>query len=451
LIPQQGANFYVPFSSTSGTSNEQSPQITSPNLYATGANDLSQVATNASLAQAFGQQPASGFMSEPGIGYSHPPIERIRLGPFDLKAALSMNVVSDDNLRRGEMGQGKISDTSFGVTPAILLEYGAQEGQRGYASVVYAPTITRYFRHSDEDSDNQNVALNVQYPFQKLTLDFSEAYAQATGTNTDLNARTTQTSSVTTFGGSYDIDDKISIAGHVQELITSFSGGQAQGGGAQGQGDTTSSINSSLLYHLSQKLTLGPSFNVGVDKPEGVKQQTFEQGLLGLNYQPTEKVNLYAQGGAEFRQGIQNNQNNQGGQSGSSTNPIFSAGAGYAPFDSTTLALNANQSVYTSSANSAQTVVYTGVGVSATQRFMQRFFLNLNFNYSHNDTSAGTGGIATTSGTSQDTLAYRPSLSVAPTAWTSVAIYYQYLDNKSNATGGTYHDSQMGVAASIQF
>ena len=204
-----------------------------PALYTTGTNDLSQIATQAALTQAFSQQAPSGFYSEPGMDYSHGPIERIRLGPFDLKSAIVMNVVSDDNLGGGGQAGGKISDTSFGITPAMLLEYGTEEGQKGYASLVYAPTLTRFFHHSDENTDNQNVALNIQYPFQRLTLNFSETYAQVTGINTDLNSRTTQTSSLTTLGGSYDIDDKLTFASNVQELISSYSAGGGQGGGAR--------------------------------------------------------------------------------------------------------------------------------------------------------------------------------------------------------------------------
>jgi len=452
LLPQQGANAYLPFSSAAPTSYTQSPQITTPSLYTTGVNNVSQVATNAALTQAFSQQAASGIYSEQGMSYSYPPIEQIRLGPFDLKAAVAMNVVSDDNLRTGETGEGKVSDTSYGVTPAILLEYGMQEGQKGYASIVYSPTITRFFHQTDENSDDQNVALNVLYPFQKLTLNFSETYTQTTGINQDSNSRTTQTSSTTTFGANYDIDDKLSLASNVQEAISSFSGGQGgTQGGAQGEGDTTSSINTSLTYHLSDKMTLGPSVNLGVDKPQDAKQQTYEQALLGVTYQPTEKINLFAQAGSEFRQGDQDNSSNQTGGDGDSTSPVFSAGVGYAPFDSTKLSVSGNQSVYSSSINSGQTVVSTGVDFAATQRFFQRVFLTLNFSYSHNDGQSGTGGVSTTASSSQDTLTYRPSLSFAPTAWTSIALYYQYSDNESDTPGGTYYDNQMGISVSAQF
>src|ERR1019366_9590319 len=62
LLPQQGSNPYLPFSSSS--SNAQSPQLMTPVLYTTGTNDLSQVATNAALTQAFSEQATAGFLSE---------------------------------------------------------------------------------------------------------------------------------------------------------------------------------------------------------------------------------------------------------------------------------------------------------------------------------------------------------------------------------------------------
>ncbi|HEV3271493.1 MAG TPA: outer membrane beta-barrel protein [Candidatus Methylacidiphilales bacterium] len=449
LLPQQAANPYQPFSSS--TSNIQSPQLTAPSLYTTGVNDVSQIAVNNALVQAFSQQPASGFLSEQGASYSQPPIDRIRLGPFDLKATLLMNVVSDDNILAtggngtGTGSGGKISDTSFGLTPAVLLQYGTHEGEKGYASLVYAPTLTRYFEHSDLNSDNQNVAFNAVYPFQRLTLDLSETYAEVTGINQDLNARTTQNSSLTIFGGNYDIDDKLSFASHLQELITTFSGGQ---GGVQGQGDTITSLNSSFTYQITDKVKLTPGLNVGLEKPQNTAQQTFEQALVGVTYQPTEKINFFAQGGAEFRQYDSSDEAGETAPGKDVVNPIFSAGVGYTPFDSTTLTVSAYQDVYASSAESNESVVSTGVGVSATQRFFQRLYLNFNFNYAHNEGQADTGGA---SSGSQDTLVYRPSLSFAPTAWTSLAVYYQYLDNESNTQGASYHDNQLGVSASVQF
>ena len=463
LLPSQGGNPYSPFSPYA--TDYQSPQVTAPSLYNTGTTDLSQVGTNTALSQVFGNESAAGFLSEPDIGYSYPPIERIQLGPIDMKAAGIVTIVADDNLRPGDNGNGangtgtqsKQSDVSYNLTPALLFEHGNREGQRGYASLVYAPTISRYLHYSAQNSDNQNVALNLRYPFQRLSLDATETYAQVTGFNEDLNARTTETSNLATFGGSYDIDDKLQFTSHIQNVISSYSApgggnnGQATSVAGAGQGDTTSSINSSLAYHLSDKMSLVGSTNFGIDKPKGEKQQTFEQVLMGVNYQPTEKISMNAQAGAEFRQGIQNDFAGQGGQTGQETNPIFGAEIGYTPFDSTAISLSAAQGVHTSAADNQQTVVTTSVGVSATQRFFQRLFFNFTFGYTHSDNQSGTGNNAAFADSSQDVLSYRPSFAIAPTAWSSVAIYYQYLDNRSNIASEGYHDNQVGLSVSAQF
>jgi hypothetical protein len=443
LLPQQGSNPYSPLSS-SDTFN-QSSQLTTPGLNTTGGYDLSQIATNTALLEAFSQPLGYGNSSESGGDLSTGPIERIRLGPLNLKFSLTTTVVSDDNILGSNANSPKLSDTSFNLTPAILLEYGAHEGQKGYASLVYAPTLTRYFQHSDENSDNQNVAFNARYPFQKLTLDLAQTYTQVTGVNQDLNARTTQTSSVTSVGGNYEIDDKLTFTSHFKELITRFSQGQ-------GQGDTISSINSSLSYHLSEKMTLGPVFNVGLERPQGATKQTFEQAFLGLNYQVTEKISLAGQGGFEFR---------QYDAGGDNTNPVFGAVVAYTPFDATNLSVNVNQNVQASSADSQQTSVNTDVGFNATQRFVQKFYLGFSFDYSHTEYQDASGNPVQSNGNSnsssssfgstQDNLVYRPSLSYIPSQWLSVAVYYQYRDNESQGSGGGFHDNQLGLTVSAQF
>jgi hypothetical protein len=446
LLPYQGGNPNSPYSNSS--TYPQSSQLTAPTLYITGANDLSQISTNAALSQAFSQQQAleSSYM-EMGMDYEHAPIERIRIGPLDLKSALVLSVISDDNLRTGTgQNQSKIGDTYYNVTPAVLLQYGTHEGQRGYASLVYSPTIVRFLHQSSQDSDNQNVALNLQYPFQRLSLDLTETYTQTSGLNTDSDTRTTQTTNLASVGGSYEIDDKLYASSHVQETDSSYTGSSGQGP-AGGLGDQTTSVNNSISYRLAEKITLSPSVNVGWDRPQAAIKNRFEQVIMGLTYAPTQKLSLFGQGGAQFT---------HYDQAGDVTDPIFSAGIGYTPFDSTILTLSGSQSVHASTAEigqagALQSVVDTGVGVSLTQRIVQRFFLNLGFNYDHTDTQADGsnqgGGITF----SQDIFTYRSSLSYAPSLWSTVAIYYQYSSNESNSPGSTYHDNQMGITISAQF
>jgi hypothetical protein len=440
LIPSQGAN-----------GNAQAPQITTPGLFTTGSNDLSNIATINALSQAFSTQAASDFSEDTGANYSHPPIDRIRLGPVDLKAAISTNIVSDDNLQIQRQGSGKISDTFYTVTPAILLQYGQHEGQKGSVTLTYAPSIQRYLHHSEQDTDNQNVVVNAEYPFQRLTIMGSESYTQGTGLNEDTNTRTQQTTQVSTVGVGYEVDDKISVNVGFQEVDSTFSGGN-------GSNDDTSSIDTGLTYRASEKLTFGPSFNVGQERPQFGTKSNFEQALVGGTYQATQKISANIQGGVEFR---------QFDQSGDTADPIFAAGLGYTPFDSTSVALNASESQRSSDAFSNQTVLSTGVGISATQRFFQRIFLTLSVNYEHDDYRQSGSGTVTNNGNqpvfingnavsasasyTQDTIYYRPSLAYNPTAWSSIGLYYQYQDNRSSGQGFSYHDNQVGLSVSAQF
>jgi hypothetical protein len=476
LLPAQAANPYQPFSLTPTTLNAQAPQITSPSLYTTGTNDISQVSTNTALLNAFSTPSIPGFTSsEQEGGYSHPPIERILLGPIEMKAALVTNAVYDDNLF-GSNGQnsGNInqnnnnnneskSDLEYSATPAVLFTYGEQEGQRGYASLIYSPTIMRYVHNTSQNDVNQNVAFNAQYAFQRLTLNLSETYAQVTGINLDSNTRTTQTSNSVSFGGNYLIDPKLTLNVQLQYINTSFAdpgGGQQQNSNV-GNGGNTYSINTSLSYSYSDKLSFGPNFNFGVDKPQDNAQDTYEQVTMGVTYQPRPKFNFYLQGGVELRQydDSNNNNNNSGNNqsnSGDEVDPIFSAGVNYLPFDSTTLSLSASQTIHSSDTGSGQTATSTGISVSASQRFFQRLYLGFNFNYNHSDYNNGSTGPNDFNGTNfdastSDNYSYRTSLSINPTAWSTAALYYQYSDNESDNSSDSYHDNQIGLSLSAQF
>jgi hypothetical protein len=447
LLPQQPSN--PALQQNIATSNTQSSQITAPNLYATGAYDLTQIATTSALSQAYA--PAENSEALPTS-----PLNPLRLGPFDLKAGMSIAVVNDNNIFAGQGGNGigRDSDTTIAYTPSVLLQYGNHEGQRAYASIVYSPMLTRYSQFSAENSDDQNVAVNVQYPFQRLTLNLIDTYTQVTGVNQDLNARTTQISNIASFGGTYDINDKLTASANIQDVNTKFQG--------PGQTDDVNSINTNVSYHMTDKITLGPSFNAGLENPLGSVHQTYEQALFGATYLPTQKISLVGQAGVEFRQYT-------GG--GSTTNPLFSAGATYTPFDSTIITVNGSQTVSPSTADSNQTSVNSSAGITASQRIAQRFFLGFSFSYSHseyqneNGTTVQPGTVVPVNGTSpnnnrnqpivlgstQDNLVYRPSLTYVPAEWFTAALYYQYRDNISNSPQGGYHDNQFGLSISAQF
>ena len=125
-------------------------------------------------------------------------------------------------------------------------------------------------------------------------------------------------------------------------------------------------------------MSIGPSLNVGVDKPDGSNQETFEQALAGLTYQPTEKINLYVHGGVEIRQEAAERQlpvrRRQRFNRGLDESDLQCGGRLYPVRFDHALPQCLSIRLFLHRCSS-QNVTTTGVGVEATQRFFQRIFL----------------------------------------------------------------------------
>jgi hypothetical protein len=465
LTPYQGVNLFSNYSSPFNPA--QQSLLVAPQLYNTGAYDLSQIAASSALASAFTQSTAAEMFGQNMLSSEYAPIQRIRVGPVDIKTSLSASAVADDNVNATH--GNKRSDIIFTIAPAVLIQYGNHDGQRGYASLIYAPTFTRYFHESAQDTNNdETVALNLQYPFQRLTLGATEVLAQTTGIDLDSQARTTQTTQVSSIDASYSVDDRISANGNIAYSSSSFSSPGSSGGSgdarssAGGNNDTTVTGGIGLSYQLSDKISFGPSISYGEDSPSGGFEQDYEQGLIGINYRVTAKISLYGQAGIELRQ-------YGGSDGGGSTDPVFSGGVTYTPTENSSVSLSGARSVESSSANYAQNDTSTSVSLTLGQRFFQRFNVAVNLNYEETEYSSSQNAEVRTTptifvgtrsdepvvynpnGGGQTNYAIRPSLTYAPTEWTAVELYYQFREDDTQAKGESYTDNQTGLSLSVQF
>ncbi|MEJ0000662.1 MAG: hypothetical protein WDO13_16750 [Verrucomicrobiota bacterium] len=311
----------------------------------------------------------------------------------------------------------------------------------------------RYYHHSNNDADNQNVAVNLQYPFERLTLNATEAYSQVSGINSDSRVRTVETNNVASGGGSYQIDDKISASSHFIYTNTSYSnpGGDSQNSG--GINEQRSEIDNSANYQATEKLNFGPAFNIGFDKPVDNPQQTFEQALVGANYQMSEKLGFFGQAGVEFRQ------YNDGG--GDQTQSHFQLGRHLHADD--------HDRLHPQRVPGGRALQRRGRADRRQHRPVGRcqraalpgLLLSFTFFYTHTDYTdnasnvptidLASGVLANANNSSQDNLVYRPSITYIANEWVSFALYYQYQDSSSSTPGESYHDNQMGISVTGQF
>lgn len=415
-----------------------SPTLGTNPFYTPGQNDISQVATRSELNGAFLQGTnLSGINTTPLMTESESPIKPIRLGPFMLKTAISANAVNDDNILA--QSTNRQSDTIITTTPAFRLEYGELDGQKATASLTYAPSIIRFLNNGSQNTTDQFVDFSLSYPFNEWTFFLTQDYSLTTGTDIDVHNRVTQESFDTTIGANYQVDEKLSVNTSFSQVISDFVDGGAV---------STDSwvLDTSANFRATEKLTVGPEVLFGFDNPQGDDGQEYVQIMESLTYQPTVKITLYSQGGVEVRQF------NQGG--GADINPIFRTGISYSPFESgcTTLDLAGFQTVRTSTLSSDQNVIDLGVGLTFRQRFFQRVYLTLNASYSHADyqTDGNSSSTPSSSPSNEDDLVLRSSLSVNPTEWSSLNLYYQYQDTTSSQANNSFQDHQAGVSVTVQ-
>ena len=187
-----------------------------------------------------------------------------------------------------------------------------------------------------------------------------------TGGNTDVNTYGTSA----TF--SYDLTGKTSIGGGIHYSTNGY--------GSNLIGSETIAGSLSLNYNYRQKLTFGFGGSVGynsVDSPS--RDQSYEQIHVHLNYEVSDKLDMTASGGIEFREFSGSS------SAGTQIKPVYELELNYQPFDGTTLALRGSLRTENSAVLGGQDYYHTSIGISARQRLLQRIYLALAFGYEHSN------------------------------------------------------------------
>jgi hypothetical protein len=184
---------------------------------------------------------------------------------------------------------------------------------------------------------------------------------------------------------------------------------------------------------------LGLGFGLGYAEASGGPEQYFEQLNGRVRYNPTSKISLSASAGVEFRQV-------DGGDD--QENGIFGVGIAYAPFDGTTISLDAHRSVNPSSVAENANYVSTGVSVLLRQRILHRFFTSVSTGYENTEYQTIAGG----EDFSRNDNYYfiRPSVEFQVHQRVSVAVFYEHRKNESGE-GFEFANNRAGVSVGVSF
>ena len=362
------------------------------------------------------------------------------------------------------------SDLYFTIQPTVSLGLGggvAASGSDNYIRLNYSPQVLLYVDHSELDTVQHFFALTGAYHFPRITLTGSlgveildstdvgnpHPFNDSSGAtnlgnvqpgdpidnnpvssvNLDTGQRTRENLYTAALDANYYVSDKVSY-----DLSGQFSDSDY----ATLLSSITLSGSGFFNYSPTGKTTLGLGVTAGyvfADRP--TPNQSFEQGNLRLSYAPSPKLLVAGQLGLELRQST--------AQKNSEVTPIFDLNVSYTPFDGTSITLEGNRQVLTSAVLGGEDYTLTGLTISASQRFFQRFYFRLSVGYTNTDYRAETNGAE--AARSDDYFFIQPGLDFSVRDNLTIGGFYSYRASTSTESNRNFTDDQVGGRFSLLF
>jgi hypothetical protein len=359
-------------------------------------------------------------------------------GPFDwldsrlpIHFTLDFTSYYDDNIFISPV---KTDDYVFHISPGVTYSFGEEGESDNYLALKYVPTVIEYYTNSQQDAVNQNADMLYEHNFKKLKLSLEQNYAHTN--DTSIQAGTIVVGSVydTIARASYDYSDKLSIQADFDQSLSyypnpGYNNIYEWSGGAY------------FLYQITPKISLGVGPRAGYVAVPTQPGQTWEQGLVHLTYNVTEKISLNASAGGEVRQFDTSIPDQVTG--------VFNLGAYWTPFQDTSLNIGGYRKNDPSYSIGGSNFTATGVTAGIRQTFLENFAIGVNGGYENDDYTAAS--LSVTGARSDDYYYIHPYFQWNPERFFSLTAFYQYSANDSNLKSVTFNDNQVGTSLTFRY
>lgn len=357
----------------------------------------------------------------------------LRYGDFDVRPTAKAGVMYDDNIFLESSGEE--DDILWVITPGVLLGSGDYQAmQENFILVTYEPDFIIFTDNSDENAIDHDAQFLIQRRPGKWRLNLGQTFQKFTGADVDLGERADETVFVTRAGAEYELSPKTSFELGAMQRFDDFKGSGLDGYNQwEGQGW--------FDYWLTPKVRVGAGLTGGYVDVKGAANQTYEQPLLRVRYTLTDKVDLHASGGIEFRQ--------FDGDGDDHEEPVGSLGVTYKPFENTRLGLDAYHRSQNSVRLNGQNYRATGARAAINHDLFVKYHLFLAGGYEFlNYYSTEEGVLAPRE---DDYLFLRTAASWDVTERMNLGIFYQFQDDDSNDSNFSWTDNQVGLTFAFRF
>jgi hypothetical protein len=319
------------------------------------------------------------------------------------------------------------SDTVIQLAGGFTFELGDYRAKaNNYLTLKYLATGYIYTGRSELNGVDQQVYLQSQYRFDRLTVQGNVSFSYLDGPDRLAGTFTTSYLIDSLLRFLYDYSDKTQLHAEFEQLSDIY----------------PSQINSfEFIGRLGADYAITPKIKIGVEGVVGDLQaqeagsSIYGQWRFRVAYKATEKLSFLASGGVEVR--------GYNDRDLIKVTPVFDLSANWSPLVGTSLSLTAFRKVFASPVETGQVFTATGVQANITQAFFQRFNAGIFAGY-ENDQYNVSGANASNINRSDDYVYLRPNITCTIGGWCNIVLYYQFSRNSSSLNGASFNDHRVG-------
>jgi len=318
-------------------------------------------------------------------------LPELRLGPVNFYPRLGFQSTYDDNIYVSTHNEKSdliwtfmpgiftiagdkdyaISARASGITvgpqrTSIISDPELWPGKLAY--VDYSAGINQYTSHTDQNYTDHRVSGYFFYPFTKSLIEFQQGYSKLNTTVLEAAHRALQTTYDTSLTYGYRLAPKTSIESTFSRNSIDY---ERQFGFTS---YTDYRLENWFNWQYTEKLNLSAGITAGFYDIQEQPNQTYEQFRLRARYHILERLWTDASCGIQIRQFDTDRP--------STTDPVFSLSASYAPREKTVVSISASRSEY-ASVYSDYNYISTAIGANLYQKIATRYAVSLGGGYNH--------------------------------------------------------------------
>jgi hypothetical protein len=369
---------------------------------------------------------------------------------FPVRPSLTVRGVWDDNIY---ISPNKTSDLVWTIAPGLVYQTGDPTLEsNNYLEIGFVPSVILYTDNSQNDAVNYDAWGSYTHRFNQLTMGLSQRYQKISGSDVQVGNLVDRDIYTTELTGNYDYSDKLNIDGSLKQKISDY---------VQYNDINEWTAESYVYYKFLPKTSLGLGPKIGfVDVVPGpnitpakaatplpAPNQTYQQLVAKLVWDPTEKLKFKAFLGGEVRE-FQDN------AASTRLTPVFGLSGSWDATQSTVVTIGGIRDVNASPSQVSTNYTATMIYAKVRQRFLQEFYISLSGGYENDDYSASGSTVAVPGGlvSREDNYYYvKPQFDWDINEWWGVSAFYQFRENDSNLASVSFNNNQVGIQTYLRY